>query len=316
MSDSDATRVAPLWSIALLVLGLVLMLAGAVPLAAVCFIVLSARHWLAGEQRKAWGVALLSGATATVMMFSLTQGVFYVAATSMGCLLGALMERNWSYGRRFAVLSGLASSLVAVVMAVTWKQLRKDTTIFMNARIAEFEAQGDTSEQWLEMFRWYDVNYAYIGFGSVVASVLLLVAFLLCVVDRSQRSVSERPRRTTGFQRMRLPDWMVWVAITVALMWMADYRWPNDLLRVISWNAAIIVTCVYWLNGLAILLYTLTILKATALASFVIISGMILFGLMHLLGLVGLFDTWCNFRIRVRRVAMLRSVAYRSEDPD
>ncbi len=316
MSDSDATRVAPLWSVALLVLGLLLMLAGAVPLAAVCFIVLSARHWLAGERRKAWGVSLLAGVTATVMMFSPAQGVFYLAASSMGCLLGVLMERNWSFGRRFAALSSLASGLVAVVMAATWQQLRKDTTVFMNARIAEFEAQGDASEQWLEMFRWYDVNYAYIGFGSVVASVLLLVAFMLCVIDRSQRSLSAKPRRTTGFQRMRLPDWMVWVAIAVALLWMADHRWPNELLRVISWNAAIILTCVYWLNGLAILLYALTILKATTLASFVILSGMILFGLMHLLGLVGLFDTWCNFRIRLRRVAMLRNVAYRPEDPD
>ncbi|MCF6285089.1 MAG: YybS family protein [Candidatus Hydrogenedentes bacterium] len=301
----------------LFILGLFFMLVSAHPFAAMCFVILAAQHWLAEERPKAWSVAFLSGVVSAILTASLALGVFYVASASLGCLLGLLIQRGWSYRSRFAAIAGLASAGMAGSMAITWQASRHDMTIFMNARIAELEEQGEATEHWLEFFRWYDLNLAYFGIGSTIALVLLMTAYVLCVIDRRQRKASEKPqRRTTEFQRMRLPDWLVWVAIVVALLCFAEHRWPNEVLRIISWNAAIALASVYWLNGFSILLYALAVLKVTTLASVAIISGMFVFGLMQLLGLFGLFDTWYDFRIRFRRLAMLRRVTLRSDDRD
>ena len=317
MTDVDSPRPDQRRSLLLFVLGLILMLISASPLAAMCFIVLAARHWLADERPKAWGVVGLSAAVAAISMGSLFDGVFYGATSALGCLIGAMCQRNWSYGRRLTTLVGSACSGIALTLLFTWNMYRHSVTVFMNARVAELEAQANVNQLWLDVFRWYDLNFEYIGIGSIFGSVLLMSAYLLCVIDRENiRKIGPPRRRTTGFQRMGLPDWLVWVAIVVALLWFVDHRWPNDALRVITWNAAVALTLIYWLNGLSILLYAFATMKATALVTLLVFSGMFLFGLMHLLSLVGLFDTWCDFRIRIRRLALLRRVGLRSDDND
>jgi len=311
-TDSGTRR-----SIVLFVVGQFFMLLGAHPFAGVCFAVLAARFWLAGDRRKAYGAAAIVAVISGLLQASFMVLLFYGAAGLLGCAAGHLMERRWPYGWRLAALAGLASACAAVVMPLAWRDLRHGTTVFVNARIAELQEQASANDQWIELFRWYDLKFPYIGVGVMVASIVLLSAYMLCVLDRWQ--VQQDPslrRRTTGFQRMRLPDWLVWVAIAVALMWFADSRWPNDALRAVAWNSAIALACVYWLNGFAVLLYGLAILKVSALASLLVVSGMFLFGLMHLLGLMGLFDTWFDFRLRLRRLAMLRRVGYQPGDRD
>lgn len=316
-SEKGSLESGPRQFIGLFLGGLALMLLGLHPLSAVCFTVLSARFWLTGDRRKAYGVSVLTGVIGATLLASVAVGLFYIAAGLLGCLTGALVERRWPYGWRLAAVAGLAFAGVVVSTVAMWPELRHETTIFMNARIAELEAQPNDNDQWIEIFRWYDLNYAYISIGSIFGSLLFMLAYVLSVVDRwhgLRGGVVQR--RLSGFQRMRLPEWLVWIAIVVALMWFADRQWPNELLRMVTWNAAVALTCLYGLHGFSILLYGLTVLKASALVSFAVISGLILFGLIHLLTVVGLFDTWVDFRIRIRRLARFRRAGFRSDDRD
>ena len=293
------------------------MILGVFPVATMCFILISAEHWLAGQRQKAGGLALLVAVLASILFGSLGAGVVFGAATLLGCLIGVLVERGWSYGFRLTAVTAVIFVGMVAFLAVAWDDMRHNTTIFLNARIAEFEAQPGVDARWMEVFRWYDVNFAYIGVGSMFASVLLSVAFLLSLTDRIQSGKDGGPRRiTTGFQRMRLPDWLVWVAIAVALLWFAEQRWPNEALRFVTWNMAVALSAVYWLNGFSILLYAMAVLKASMPVVVLVLTGMVLLGLMHLLSMVGLFDTWYSFRVRFRRLALRRQLGYGSDDQE
>lgn len=304
--------------IAFLSLAVFLTFAGAFPLALVCYVLLTAQLQLAGERNKTLGVILFAGFVAVALFGSALMGLVHSGAAAAGILVARLIERRWSFGWRLTVVSALAFLLVAGVMLAGWETLRHEMTIFINARIAELEASDVSSEQVIEFGRWWDVNYAYLGIGSAFGSVLLLVAFMLSVLDRWQQPLAMRARRKpTGFQRMQIPDWVVWVAIAVAALWFVDSYWPNDALRFVTWNTALGLAFLYWLNGYSILLYSLSVFKASAFATFMVFSGFVLFS-SFLPGLVvfGLFDTWFGFRTRFWRIALPRGTRYRVDDPD
>lgn len=299
-------------------LALIMMQGGAYPIAIVCFVLLTAHYWFAGETRKALGVSLLAGATGGVLLVSPLDAVATWLFALSGIPLAVMMARGWPYGRRLAVVCGVAFTAMAGYMVANWAAYRHETTVFMNARIAEWTQANAVDDTVVEAMKWSDVNLVYVVFGIMFGSVLLLSAFVLCVLDRWHRKPEAvAKRKPTGFQRMQVPDWVVWFAIAVALLWFAEDRWPNNLLRIATWNAAIGLTFVYWLNGLSILLYALSVLKASTLAVLMVFSGFIVFqGLLPMLGVFGLFDTWYDFRMRFRRLALLRGLSYRAGGRD
>jgi len=299
-------------------LAIFLMLAGALPLAMLCFVLLAAQHWLAGEPPRAWGVVLLSGAVSGVLLGSLSVAVVLAATAASGIPIAMLLQRGWPYGRRLALVSAIVFALAGGVMALNWQALQTDMTVFINKRIAEMAENDVSNEQVVELSKWWNVNYAYLGPGSVFGSVLFTCAFLLSVLDRWQRKPEDATRRKpTGFQRMRTPDWVVWIAIAVALLWFAEQRWPNEALRAVTWNTALGLLFVYWLNGFSILLYALSVFKASAFATFMVFAGFILFGsMLPALSVLGLFDTWYDFRMRCRRFKLFRHLSYRAGNRD
>jgi len=298
-------------------LAFLFMLAGMHPLAIVCYVLLTAPFRLAGESRKAVGTVLWAGVLALVMMNSFLLALAYAAGAGIGIVIAMAIERRWSYGWQLTLAAGAGFVELGGVMLAVWSTLRHETTIFMNARIAELEAQENVNTQWIDLFQWWDVNYAYLGPGSAFGSVLVLAAFALCTLERWGRDPELRARRKpTGFQRMRVPDWVVWIVIFVALLWFADYRSHHPAVRAVAWNTAVGLAFVYGLNGLSILLYALSVFKASVFVAFMVFSGLFLFGLTPMLGMFGLFDTWYDFRWRLRRIAMLRRVSYRPDDQD
>lgn len=304
-------------SMVLLILAFLFMATSAHPLAIVCYVLLSALYRLSGEVKKAAGVVLWAALAALIVMNSFMLALAYAAGAGMGIVLALTVERRWSYGWQLTLATGAGFSAMAGLMLATWDSLRHETTIFFNARIAEFEAQEHVNTQWIEVFRWWDLHYESVALGSSFASILILAAITLCLLERWQRDPETRARRKpTGFQRMRLPDWLVWIAILAALLWFAEDRWPNPALRAVVWNTALGLVSLYWLNGMSILLYATTVFKATAFGMFMVFSGLVVFQLMPILGIFGLFDTWYDFRMRLRRFAILRTVSARPDDQD
>jgi len=304
LSLTDIQRMSALTALAFVTLAV-----GLIPVSAACFLVLAAHFRLLGQTRYAVAVSIVSFGLPLVLLNSLVVALACAAGAAMGFVVAALVERQWSFGWRLALMTGLAYVAIAGAMLSAWPELRHNNTIFINARIAELNAQSEVPTQWVEMFRWSDLNYDNIALGSAFGSVLIIVAVALSVLDRWSRGPEEiRRGRPSGFQRARVPDWVVWVAIATALLWYADYRWPHPALRAVSWNLAIGLNCLYWLNGVSVLLFGMTMLRFRFVGVFLVLSGLIVFGFWPLLGVFGLFDTWFDFRMRARRVAMLRRV--------
>lgn len=303
--------------VTLFVLAFLFMAVSAIPLAIVCYVLLGALYELAGERKKAAGVALWAAISALILMQSALLALALAAGAGMGIVLALAIQRNWSYGRQLTLLAGTGITAMSLVMVTLWATLRKDMTIFFNARIAEFQAMENVNTQWIELMRWWDLNYENVALGSAFGSVLTLSAITVCLLERWRRDPENRAKRKpTGFQKMRVPDWVVWIAIAAALMWFADGRWPNSVMRAISWNTALGLLGLYWLNGVSITLYAMSVFKASAFGMFMVFSGMFVFGLWPMLGIFGFFDTWYDFRKRFRRIAILRSVSQRPEDQD
>jgi len=301
----------------LIVLAFLFMAVSAFPLAIVCYVLLGALYELAGERKNAAGVALWAAVAGLLVMNDALLALALAAGAGMGIVLAFAIQRNWSYGWQLTLVAGTGFGVVAGVMAVTWATLRKDMTKYSNASIAHLETLEGVNPQWIEAMRWMDVNYEYVALGYAFISVLTLSALTVSLLERWRRDPEAAVRRKpTGFQKMRIPDWVVWIAIAAALMWFADGRWPNPVLRAVSWNAALGLLGLYWLNGLSIVLYAMTLFKASAFGMFMVFSGMIIFGLWPMLGIFGFFDTWYDFRKRFRRIAILRSVSQRPEDQD
>lgn len=303
--------------VVLFALAFLFMAASAIPLALVCYVLLGALYELAGERKKAAGVALWAALSGLIVMNSVLLALALAAGAGMGIVLALAIQRSWSYGWQLTLLAGTGFVAMAGVILATWATLRKSFTVFSNDLIAHVQTLENANTQWIELMRWWDLNYEYVALGSASISVLTLSAITVCLLERWRRDPEDRAKRKpTGFQKMRIPDWVVWIAIVAALMWFADGRWPNPVLRAISWNAALGLLGLYWLNGLSVVFYAMSIFKASAFGMFMVFSGMLIFGLWPMLGIFGFFDTWYDFRKRFRRIAILRSVTQRPEDQD
>ena len=110
---------------------------------------------------------------------------------------------------------------------------------------------------------------------------------------------------------MRPPDWMVWLVILAAAAWFADRRWPGGPLRPVGWNAAIGLASVYSLNGLAILAYGMTVLGIKPFIAGMIGLALVAFGPQPLMA-IGLFDTWVDFRRRLKALEIARRMQMKS----
>jgi hypothetical protein len=294
------------------------MLACCLPLTSTYCALIAARIWFAGDRARAWAVVPLAGLLSGLALASLPAALIHAIAAAGGLALAALLRRGWSFGWCLALASTVVFAAVAAQMIVGWSDVRAFVTVMSNARISQLADSGVPDDGSLDFLRWWDLNYVYIGFGFAFGSVLLMSTFLLSVLDRFRRDPEAiAKRKPTGFQRMQVPDWAVWIAIMLAVMWFAEQRWPNEALRIVTWNAAIGLSFVYWLNGFSILLYALSVFKATVFGTFMVFTVFMLFSsLLPALSVFGFFDTWYDFRTRFRRLAILRRLSQQDRGRD
>ncbi|MEA3365360.1 MAG: DUF2232 domain-containing protein [Candidatus Hydrogenedentes bacterium] len=289
----------------------VLSWVGAIPVALLPFVFLVAvycatgRTWLGGLATAS--VVLIVGFVTLGTETAFFCGLFVLS----GVALGSGIRREAAFGTVVTVVTVWLCGVFAGYLAfhMTWSGWERQAAGWYEAVLAETrEVAGNAKEQeaaydflqWIFVEHWADVSM-----GLIFASFLMCAVLATGAAATWVRSRHGLAGLRTTFAKMRPPEWLVWPAIGCAVLWFVEQRIPNDALRAISWNAAIGIAAVYWLNGLSILVYALRHLR---LHVFVVIALLVfmMYAGAWILSFVGLFDTWWEFRAKVDHLVAVR----------
>jgi hypothetical protein len=234
-----------------------------------------------------------------------------VTVADLGVLIGVGMVRRWRFGVCVATVTLAIFALASANVVLHWEEAHKVASIWINARIADFEqvpagASAPNQQAVIDTFRWFDTHWAYMNLGMLFGFVLLAATVLVALVGRRLERMGVEAGPTGRFRTMRAPEWLVWFAIALALLWFADQRWPNDMLRMVAWNGAIGMAFLYGLNGFSILLYALAAFKVGPFVYYAVLFGVLFLNAYPAVCAVGFFDTWWDFRQRIEQAIEAR----------
>ncbi len=306
-------------ALGLCVLSLDLANEGRHDLAAGLFVLPVAYEWTLGRFRRSAGLGGLAAGCGWMSGAGLAGLAVYAAVSQLGLAIGHAFRRRWPFGRMLAALTALVAGLAVLSMAVQWEETRHQLSIAVSQFAAQMEqTDGETAGMnpaAVEQLKWMDLNWAYVGPGLIFASVLWGAAAALGFLAGLVRKRAPEAGPGTRFGEMRLPDWVVWLAIAAALLWFADRRWPNEVMRVVAWNSAMGLLSLYALNGLAIVVCVFHALGLSPVKTGAVSAAILLAGGMPLLGWLGLFDTWWDFRVKAGRWIAARQAEPPSGEP-
>jgi hypothetical protein len=244
--------------------------------------------------------------------------ILYPAAVGLGWVAGVGISERWTFGRVFGIVTVPAGGLVLAGALVRWEQWHAVAadSFQMLRQVYEQPATGVNPEQAtaaLRALEWQLENWAYISLGMAFAVLALMVAATLGVVSRVLWTLYRMPGPSLGFREMRPPDWLVWPVILLAVAALADWHRPELHLRPVAWNGLIALGAVYWLNGVSLVWHALVTFKAHP---FVFVAAVVMLAIPQLrlaVVMMGLFDTWYEFRRRFELLARLRQARRESE---
>ncbi|MBX3041181.1 MAG: DUF2232 domain-containing protein [Bdellovibrionaceae bacterium] len=96
----------------------------------------------------------------------------------------------------------------------------------------------------------------------------------------------------------RLPDWMIWIALSGFALTVVDVGAKE--LAIFGANVVNVTAVLYFFQGLAVLEVILNVLKVSYLMR-VLVYFLLVGQMFFLLSLVGLIDYWVDFRRRIRK---------------
>ncbi len=266
------------------------------------------------------GIACLA---ALISIGTLVGVVEYALAAGIGVVMGVVVVRRWTFGRGVALVTAIVYILLATSALANWEMSKKKAAIALHQQMAGLQgAEGGTPAQaaMLEVLEKLDAQWENLFFGLMFATVLIAVTAAMALLAWRMRAFGARLGPVGAFREMRTPGWVVWLAIAAAMLWLCEDKWPSAALRSLSWNSAIGLFCVYCLNGFSILIYALHAMKVQAFLYYGIVLAVVLLGsqlgIHPMLGAIGLFDTWWDFRRKFDRAAAARSLGSPSDDND
>ncbi|MFO7976350.1 MAG: DUF2232 domain-containing protein [Candidatus Hydrogenedentota bacterium] len=294
---------------------------GANPVAPLPFILLVAVYWATDRMSLAVvaiGSAILVGGLVTPRI---EAALFYGLFVLSGVALGAGIRREAAFGKIVTVMTVWICLIFAgfLVFHMTWAGWERQAAASYEALLAETGEVAEKTEKqeaafdflhWVLVEHWADVSMGLTFTGFLMWSV---VATGLTTVWIRLRHGLAGP--STTFTKMRPPEWLVWPAIVCAILWFVEQRMPNETLRAVSWNAALGLGAVYWLNGLSIMVFALRQLRPHLFVVIALVVFMMYAGA-WVLSFVGLFDTWWEFRAKVDRLVAARDKLRESESDD
>jgi hypothetical protein len=247
------------------------------------------------------------------------ETVFYTLLAGAGIPLGLGIALRWTYGWTVAVVAGFLYAVIAVAFISVWPEWVAQSqaawdVLLHELRDATTDSEGESAAAMARMVVWMKEHWAAVGLGLWLWPVVIAACSGVSVVSGWLRRRWNTAGLRGSFREMRTSEWLVWTTILVALMCFADQRWPELGLRVISWNSAVALAAIYWLNGLSIFVFTLDALRT----HFLLVATMVLlfvWAMPHpLLCAIGLFDTWADFRGRLHKAIAARKHREQSDD--
>lgn len=289
------------------------------------------------EARRQRGPALglvACAALATVVSFvawggaptfgdGLYAGLYDGLQAAVGLLLGLGLRRRWHHGQVVAAVAIAAFAIYLANVLLAWDAWRANTTVDIKAATEEVQASLQAQAREAEVtgpvpgvaaMEWLRENWLAIVFGAYFACLFLPVACVaVSVTTRLLRRWFGEPGVRGSFAAMRPPEWLVWVAIGLALVLFLDQKWPSAPVHVGVWNIAVGLGAVYWLNGLGVFLYGTNVLRPSLLVYLAIVVVLVSW-VVPVLFFLGLFDTWADFRKRLDAAAAARQRRQQSND--
>lgn len=251
---------------------------------------------------------ILCAAAAAAVVLPWREVAYYTAAAGVGLALGAGVERRWPYGRIVAVVATLAFGVALADVLTSWQvwHARAFWSLDWLAEYAEEFAkrQPDSDTDFAQrVLRWVRTHWDDVVFGLLFWPSLLGACCAVSLTGRLARRGGREAGPRGAFRNMRAPEWLVWLAIAAGVAWFADHRGSSIPLRMATWNAAIALAAVYWLNAVSVLAYAAAVLRPRPWVVAVVVLFLLYSGSHLLLCLLGLFDTWGDFRRKVDALA-------------
>lgn len=271
-------------------------------------------YWARGKGAQSFGVILCAVLSALVSFGSALPMINYALLAAAGILLGTGIVRQWPYGRIVALTAGYAYALLAGQYLAFWDAAQKNARAaidFLAARALETaeQAQSGNQDAIVRQMDWMRTHGPDVAIGFSFWPVLIGACMAVSLTGRLLRRAGDAvvPRGT--FAEMRTSEWLVWLAIVVAASWYFERSNPNELQRLLTVNAAVVLAAIYWVNGLSVVAYALQVLQPGPIVA--VASAMLLFWFWPVLGLTGLFDTWADFRRAAAKLAAWRAQSTR-----
>lgn len=272
------------------------------------------RRW-----NSALGLLLCAGCAALATAGTIRALAYYLVIAGMGFLLGVGMARRWTYGRIVTAVAGSAFIIFFLGALTNWDAWNAHAAAYLDgllvqARQVAEQTDGAADSPQFQMLVWLRAQWAYVGYGWILGQMVIGACVVLTATAWFLRKRFDEPGPRGCFSEMRPPDVLVWLVIGAAVLWFLDRRWPHDAVRAVSWNTAIALYVVYSLNGLALVVYIFDVLKPPIMIYIVTVVFLVSFGATPALGMIGLFDTWGEFRDKADRFVAARKIGPDSSD--
>ncbi|NLN93005.1 MAG: DUF2232 domain-containing protein [Candidatus Hydrogenedens sp.] len=255
-------------------------------------------YWVHKQYYRAFVLPLISWLLAGFIAGDLLLALVLIFSLFPGVLVGMLIDRGQSLGKSLCAVTAVIFLFSGGSSALMWPVIRENWHLYFQSYQEQLtqNTAGAGNEHALALVAWFDLNWAYVSFGMlfgmILLSQLLLVALLFARLRKETSSIVHRYE----FGRLRPPEPLVWVVIVASLGWFWDDYYPNDALRLLVWNGAIMLAFVYLVNGISIVAFAATLFQMRRMTLVFIVFTLIVFNLYQILPVVGLFDTWIDFR--------------------
>lgn len=225
-------------------------------------------------------------------------------AGSVGVPLGMWISVGTRYGVCVTRIAGMASAVMVSMLFATSASVEEDlrsAQVELERQVNEAGATDSESDsRVVGLQRWIVEHWPYLlpGFAVAMAACGACITVSLASRLNARAGGLEVPGR---FRDMRPPEWLVWCGIAAAMLWFVDNERSNEVARFVSWNGAIALAGIYWLNGLGVFLTASVAFQWPVLLTAILLVLLLVPQTGPILAVAGFFDTWVEFRRRLKK---------------